>query len=439
MKSRRLSSLPFSRRLEEHIEVPYTIVGRREWVERCPDPSLTFADVCEVRDSSDLLSVRQWLLDHPVHGLDCETRGKDADDGLDPLSPTSEIVLFQYGTPDRVYVIEPALLPEFKDILESDHWLKIGQNLKFDFKFAFAKYGIHFVRMYDTMLAEQLLTAGLAGVRVSLSELARKYPPFHLISKEQRREFIEGRGLLSREAVEYAVRDVFVLFPIFQAQSKRLKDLKMEVVAKDEFDCIPVTAEMELVGVTLDLKTLAMAAEPFERRADEIQNRVLELYNQELKSKGIRKNVLLPDLPAILDLDSPSQKLEALQNLGFDIKDVQRDTLEELPHEMAKLLAEYSECMKIITTYGERLSERISLHTGRLHPEFHQLGAGDMDARRGRVTKTTIATGRYSGDMQQLPRPSFRLEKVFDPQEEAEVRKKLGTEIQQAQEKQNAA
>jgi hypothetical protein len=47
-----------------------------------------------------------------------------------------------------------------------------------------------------------------------------------------------------------------------------------------------------------------------------------------------------------------------------------------------------------------------------LHPHFDQLGAGEGAQRNGKDKKETIATGRFSSDFQQLPRPEKNLEAI---------------------------
>jgi ribonuclease D len=88
-------------------------------------------------------------------------------DGLDAVSPSSQLVLAQIGTRDQVdangkvtregqvVVMEPKLLPEFIDILQDRSRLKLLQNAVHDFRFLMAKYGIHMSGMYCTMLAEK--------------------------------------------------------------------------------------------------------------------------------------------------------------------------------------------------------------------------------------------------------------------------------------------
>jgi DNA polymerase I-like protein with 3'-5' exonuclease and polymerase domains len=167
-----------SKQLEEHIDVPFWLVGRPKWLlESIEVDALPPELIIRVENSTDLCGVHEWLSDQKALGIDIETGGAEEIDGLDPLSATSRVLLFQLGTKERVYVIDPSLVPEFRKELQDENILKIGQNIVFDFEFLLSKYSIHINRMYDTMLAEQMLEAGLEGLGVGLDVLAENYPP----------------------------------------------------------------------------------------------------------------------------------------------------------------------------------------------------------------------------------------------------------------------
>lgn len=438
MAKKQIRSIVHSRQLEESINVPITLVGTPTWLHESISegtiagrlsPHSSFGLV-EVLDAKDLAPIILWLRAQPVLGLDSETGGENKRDGLDPVAATSRMLIFQLGTTEMVYLIEPALVPYLKEVLEDPAILFITQNGVHDFKFTLAKYGIHFINhtydpgtqtlkpgLYDTMLAEQLISAGLFGVSVGLEELAEKYDPHHLISKAVRKEFIDMHGVLEFRHLYYAARDVYLLFDIRKAQLELVKKYprlweRMQV----EFCAISGTADAELTGFNIDEVRLGYTIEYWTAKAERIRSKVTEIYNAALEKSGNKRKFVMPDTIEDFDLDSPSQKLEALRKLGYELKDTKRETLNALDSEIAKLLGEYSECTKIISTYGEGLLKKKSKTTGRLHPEFNQLGSGDLERRKGGKT-TTIATGRWSSDAQQFPRPDH----IFDPVKEENI------------------
>lgn len=441
----------FSFLLEEQIEVPYKIVGYPEWLERAIPGHLKSLQIPVRinREAQDLVPVLTDLWQYNILGLDLENGGEKERDGLDPVSSTSRSLLGQFGHRNMVYLFQPELIIHLKEPLESPNILKINQNIEYDFKWLLWKHKIHVVRMYCTMLAEQILRAGRDGFGVKLLDLVR-YHACRLISKEVRNQFIGHTGVFTEEQLYYAARDVGLLFDVFDSQNLELKELGLEIVAKDEFNCIPATAEMELTGVFLDTAILNLSIDYYARRQVWLEEQIMEAFNEELRRQGkkaVDKNFFASlfaqdkdkekeegdgEEREVFDLDSAEQKLEALRRIGLTLENVQRGTLKKLENKVAKLLVEYSEVQKIVSTYGLRLVKKIHPDTGRLHPEFKQLGLGDGEASGSREKKATIATGRFSSDFQQLPRPKEIYEAITGPEELALARKLFAANIEKA-------
>ena len=127
-----------------------------------------------------------------------------------------------------------------------------------------------------------------------------------------------------------------------------------------------------------------------------------------------KKNLMLIEgIGETLKIGGAAHKKQILSDFGFVVENAQRDTLEKIDHDVARLLVEYSVVTKVTTTYGTNLLARINPLTGRLHPEFNQLGMGDS-AKGLSLNKDSIATGRMSSDWQQLPKPYHRYAPVTD-------------------------
>lgn len=384
--------------LEEHIPVKYVIVGTSEWIDNAFEPSAVQAAsrLVRVSDPSHLHRVKEWLDKHKRHLIDTEGTG------LNPLLDESKLLMMQIGNEDLVFVVEPQLIPEFKSHLEDPSYIHVFQNAVHDWKFFYHQYNVHINNIYDTMLGEQLLTSGRVGMLVNLMAMSRRRPPYRIITKAQRTKFVAFTGKFTLEMVHYAVRDVVLMAPIVDSQMADLKALNMELVATDEFNLVTVTGSMELGGVPFNQRTLRLSLLYWEERQRQLEQQILAEYDKRMNAKGADKYFLLPDLKFEFDVGSNSQKLEALRNLGLELDDVKRNTLEEINDPIAALLGEYSEAVKVTSTYGENMIKRINAQTKRLQVEFNQLGHGDMEAKANKAT--TIATGRYSSDFQQLPK-----------------------------------
>lgn len=397
--------------LEEFMPINWVVVGRSEWIDSAFVPkALEGIRQVRVSEPSQLHRVKEWLDKHKHHFVDTETTGEDKRSGLDPWHPKSRLLMMQIGNEDLVFIVDPDLVPEFKSHLEDPSYIHVLQNGVFDWKYLFAKYKIHITNIYDTMLAEQLLTSGRLGMPVNLAAISRRRRPYRIITKSVRKEFIEFKGKFTPEMVYYAARDIILLPPIMQHQLEELQKYEMMTVAQDEFNCIPVTGSMELGGVPFSEKTLRLSLLYWTQRQKDLESQILREYDRRMSQSGASTGFLLDDMKFEFDVSSSTQKLEALRSLGLTIDDVKRDTLQELNDPIAALMGEYSECVKVTSTYGENMINRINPATGRLQVEFNQLGHGDIEAKAGKAT--TIATGRYSSDFQQLPRAKSLYELV---------------------------
>ena len=126
--------------------------------------------------------------------LDIET------DGLDIY--TNKIVTIQILFPSGKTVIlkDPLSLDKVKSVLEKS--LVVGHNLKFDAKFLKHKFGITLYNVYDTMIAELVLSGGLyVGQKdvVGLKDLVARYCGT-VMDKTEQTGFIYGVPLTQAQS-----------------------------------------------------------------------------------------------------------------------------------------------------------------------------------------------------------------------------------------------
>ena len=330
--------------------------------------------------------IARELKSAPVISLDVEVNS------LDPHS--AKLLLFQLAVPDKAYLFDARHLDlrPFQAVLGDENILKIAQNAKFDYGMLKELAGVEVVNIFDTMLAERVLTCGLTKLGdLSLVSLSRKYLGLEL-SKEIRKTFENHLRDFTKKQLDYAATDVLVLFPIYEVQKARLEKERLEKIASLEFKLVPVVSEMELRGFLIDVERWRRAIDDYRRKAKEVDQKMQE----ELRpySRATQKD-LFGNHANVVNLNSPSQIMEAFRRVGLDLPSTGEEILARHDHPLAKLLLEYREYEKIISAFGDNLLAKINPKTGRIHPDYMQIGAD---------------TGRFAcsnPNLQQIPTDSL--------------------------------
>ncbi len=348
----------------------------------------------------DELNVALDVLEkHSVVGVDVESTG------LDPY--TSTLLLVQIGTEEISYVIDARKLnlkefPRYKHLLEDKKRIKLLHNAKFDYKFLKIQTNVKLTNVYDTMLAGAVLTAGLAGKNPSLKELALKYCRFDM-EKGVRKTFANYLGAITEAQLKYSGLDTLVLFPIFKQQLQELKREDLVKVAKLEFASTLVVAEMELRGIYINVEKWREIISRLEAKRDMFAGQFQELIRPYYGTNSVD---LFGNSVDAININSNAQLMDLLNNrLGLGLVSTNDAFLKGVDHPVVKTLRDYRKYEKLISAFGDRLLEKVNPVTGRLHPDFNQMGT---------------ATGRFScrdPNLQQIPRNSeeapFR--KLFNP------------------------
>ena len=329
------------------------------------------------------LEVVEELKKFSILAVDTETTG------LDPYK--CRLLLLQIATTEKCYILNCVKVnPEiWAPILSDENILKILQNAKFDYKFLKVHANVSMRHIFDTMIAERLITVGLQN-RVSLQYMAMKYLGMEL-NKEIRKDFVGVyRDKFSRSELLYAANDALILHEIYNIQIDALQRDNLITVALLEFKSVIPFAEMELSGVLIDQtkwKTLLQVAK---KNLDTVESQI--------------NSMLLPVCSQLtifgestVNISSPQQLLGHLHKLGVQIPDTSDESLQDSEHEVCKLLIKWRHWNTVLKRYGEKFLSKIDKKTGRLYAQFNQVRA---------------VTGRTSSDspnLQQVP--------GFDPED----------------------
>lgn len=353
-----------------------------------------------VTDPSLIGFIYEECLNEIAIGVDVETTGLRAlppdfefndnifKPGLDPY--LSEIRLLQIATSNCVYVIDCWACPDVSllgFIMSSPRILKVGHNFKFDMKMMMRQWGFVFERIYDTMLAAQLLTNGISSFgNYRLDNVVSQFLRIQLSKEEQKSNW--GAEVLTPSQITYAGLDVAVLLPLCSAQLARMVDTVNKIdylqIAKIEFDCAIAVAQLELDGLYVDPVVW--------KNADlDIRARYFDV------SKALKEALGKPDI----NLDSPKQIKKALAEMGIIVESTNSKYLASFAdkYPVIGILLECRGLAKLLSSYGNGIPgkkrkktqvlflERVHPITGRIHSEFGQLrtGTGRFNSQRPNV------------------------------------------------------
>ncbi len=348
-----------------------------------------------ITDNIRLQDAINVLRKEPILAVDTETNG------LDPYE--SRLLLVQVASPEKCYIVDATKvnLSPLKQILERDSILKILQNAKFDYEMLKQQAGIELENVYDTFLAERLLTAGL-GVQVNLAALVQKYLG-EKMDKAVRKTFYGANrvGHVSEEQLNYAAKDVMVLFPIYSKQMQMLKEGRLLGVADLEFKCVMAVGDLELAGCKLDVEKWRKILTDVEKKRDAVRNELMGM----LPSGAVTQGSMFGAAEYQINLNSQHQIIAEFARLGITLEGTSEQELSKHNyHPAIKKLLEYRGYEKTLSSFGESVLGRIHSMTGRIHPDFMQYGAD---------------TGRFScsnPNVQQIPATSdFRSCFIAEP------------------------
>ena len=324
-------------------------------------------------------------------GLDTETTG------FDPH--TNKLLLIQFGNRDIQFVVDCktediSFLEPFVNNNNSN--LFLFHNAKFDVQFLM-KYNWYPKRIYDTFLAECILTTGYEKEEkeLGLKGVGLKYCNVE-IDKSIRGAI--HRTALNDDIIKYAAKDTAYLEDIMIAQVAQLKELDLIRVAQLEFDTVKVLARMEYDGILIDKEKWLGISKVTEAEVKEIENRlddlIIQSNNPKLKKLINNQTNLFgyEENKTIINWASASQKKDILNHLGYKVSDVSDKTLQSIKanNPIIQDLINLSKMNKLATSFGKKFLHFVNPVTGRVHGNHWQI----------------LSTGRLSmsePNLQQIP------------------------------------
>ena len=262
-----------------------------------------------------------------------------------------------------------------RPVLEDPSVLKIGHNLKYDAHVLMRPRngGIRLAPVDDTMCLSYVLDAGRVE-RHSMDYLAGHWLDHQTIKYED----VCGRGakqvsfgaIAPEDALDYAAEDADITLRLWQLLKPRLAgEGLVSVYERLERPLIPVLAQMENYGITVDRTILARMSNDFAARLDVLQTEIHRLADEEFNIASPKQ--LGEILFGKMGLPGGKKAKTGAYSTSADVlEDLAADGVE-----IATKVLDWRQLAKLKSTYADALVECINAETNRVHTSFSMVGA----------------------------------------------------------------
>ena len=342
-----------------------------------------------VEKEDEIKQLCDYFLTKEILSLDTETTS------LSPIDAELVGLSFSVKENEAFYVPVPADQDEARKIVdllrpvyENEKILKVGQNLKYDYE-VLMKYGVRLAgKMFDTMLAHYVIQPELRHNMDYLAEIYLNYMTIHideLIGPKGKNQK-NMRDLRPQDVYEYAAEDADVTLKLKNKLEGELKKYGAEELFYNiEMPLMPVLAEMEMNGVTIDTQSLADTSDVLTKRMEEVEKEIYELAGAPFNIASPRQvGEVLFDKLQIVEKAKKTKTGQYVTN---------EEVLQSLKgkHKIVEAILEHRGLKKLLGTYIDALPKLINARTGHIHTSFNQ---------------ATTATGRLSSsdpNLQNIP------------------------------------
>ena len=262
-----------------------------------------------------------------------------------------------------------AIVGQLKPVLENPSTLKVGQNMKYDI-IVLANYGVRVQGpMFDTMIAHYILKPEMHHNMDLMAEVYLNYQTIHIdaLIGPKGKSQLSMRDVAPERVCDYAAEDADVTLKLKSRLEAELKGEGLyQLFETVEMPLVPVLAQMELNGVSIDVNSLAETSREFSAKMNDIEREVYDLA-------GVAFNISSPKQVGEVLFD----RLKIVEK-AKKTKTGQYVTSEEVlqglkgKHVIVEKILDYRGYKKLLSTYIDTLPQLINPQTGHIHTSYNQ-------------------------------------------------------------------
>ena len=301
---------------------------------------------------------------------------------------------------------DPTLAP-LRELLADPAVAKTGHNIKYDW-LVLRRAGVELRGVaFDSMIASFMIDPGKRSH--ALDTLVQEHFGVSMRSFQD----LVGRGRTERPFTEIPVREAADYCCADSDYALRLRDALLPTLRDHGLEPLFRDVEMPLVGVlvAMEWEGIAIDRDLFERLTREFRAELAGLEKAVYAAAGTDFN--LNSNPQLRQVLFEKLQLPVLKK-GKTGPSTDADVLEELAamgHEVPRLLIEYREIAKLLSTYLETLPAEVHPGTGRIHTSFNQIGAatGRLSSTHPNLQNIPVRSARGEAIRRGfVPRPGWR-------------------------------
>jgi DNA polymerase-1 len=295
--------------------------------------------------------------------------------GYVPLQHSAAAGLALEGDGVRLLALTE-VLAALKPLLEDPAILKIGHNLKFAC-LLLRRHGIVLAPCDDTMLLSYALDGGRG--QHELEALSERHLGHACTSLADALEHAPGSRKSEKSfaqiplatATQYAAEDADVALRLWRILKARLTAERMATVYETlERPMVGVLAEMERIGIKVDMTILSRLTSTFSQRLARLESDIYELAGHQFNLGSPRQlgELLFDELRLPGGRRTKTGQWETRANLLDEL--AAREDLPEHARKLINVMLEWRQLSKLMSTYTQSLPQHVNPETNRIHTSF---------------------------------------------------------------------